>query len=126
MPWWAFLYCLLLLWIWGSATIGDFQDKERPFWIIVDAVTMIAWLFLIVAYFHPRIVMPFGRWVVLISLLGLVGTGFSVEHDLSTLPTDERFSWRANTVINALSGPTTVVLLAPAVAFGVLVALRAF
>ena len=93
---------------------------------MVDAVTMIAWLFLIVGYFYPGVVVPLGRWVVVIPLLGVVGTGISVEHDLSTLPRDARLSERVNAVTNALTGPTTALLLAPAVAFGVLVAVRAF
>ncbi|SRR6266566_1797685 len=126
MPWWAFLYCILLLVVWLGSTVDDIRERVSQFWIAVDAITMIAWIFLIVAYFHPAVVGPLGPWVIIVLAVAVIGTGISVHHDLATLTVDTRLSERANQVIAFLSSPVTALIFVPAAAFGVLVVIRAF
>ena len=103
----------------------DLRTDEWRGWIAVDVVTIATWILLVMAYFQPSVVEGIGVWIVAVFLVPLLGTGLSVQHDLATTESDPRLSVRTNEIIHHLGAITAAALLVPAVAFGVLVVMRA-
>ena len=125
MAWWAVLYCAALAGIYLASTVRDVRTGGWNQWLVIDLATMLAWVFLMISYYHPSLAAPFGIWIGGVYAVTLVGTAASTQHDFATIESDPKLSQRANIVAEVVASVLWAVFLTPAAAVGLLVAIRA-
>jgi hypothetical protein len=126
MPFWMSLYLLALVTLTAWSIYDDVRGGQPFRWALLDVGTTAGLVFLVTGYYWPRLVEPWGRGTAALYVAALLGTGLGAQHDIAQLQRDPELSQRTQHVLEFVGIGLSVALLAPALGFGALTALRAW
>ena len=128
MPWPVWIYVVLVVLAGAWALYDEAQSRRPRYWLAIDLLTTLLWLFFIAAYYRAGLTSSLGRLPVLLFGATLLLTGLSVHREIDELDRnpDPDLSARMNYFAHMTGILLAVAFLTPAVIFGALVARRAW